>query len=77
MESSVPLMVTKYLVWRCQLYTAVCHCYFDLNLSLEAENFARRGLNKVTNLFPFVFVEKEALHLLLSFQTYSIFWKLS
>ena len=47
MESSVPLMTKKYLPWRCQLYTAVCHCYYDLNHALEAENFARRGLNKV------------------------------
>eukprot|EP00795_Rhopilema_esculentum_P002324 gene2324-17958_t len=50
MESSVPLMTTKYLTWRCQLYTAVCQCYYDLNAAAEAEAFARRGLNLVEEL---------------------------
>ena len=56
MESSVPLMMKKYLPWRCQLYTTVCHCYYDVNLALDAENFARRGLKKVNKYFLLNFI---------------------
>eukprot|EP00794_Sanderia_malayensis_P006315 gene6315-7038_t len=50
MESSVPLMTTRYLTWRCQLYTAVCQCYYDINAGAEAEAFAKRGINMVQEL---------------------------
>ena len=48
-ESSVPLMTVKYLKWRTQLYIATCECYYSLNSGVCGEEFARRGLQKVTN----------------------------
>ena len=50
MESSVPLMASKYIRVRVNLYIAVCQCYNDLHLPQQAELFARRGLNKVHEL---------------------------
>ncbi|XP_064633928.1 cilia- and flagella-associated protein 54-like isoform X3 [Lineus longissimus] len=50
MESSVPLLGIKYLVWRSTLYTAVCQCYFDCKAGQHAEAFARRGLAKINEL---------------------------
>ncbi|KAK3102398.1 hypothetical protein FSP39_011137 [Pinctada imbricata] len=50
METSVPLLSTKYLSWRSTLYTAVCQCYFDCKQTHHAEAFARRGLAKINEL---------------------------
>ncbi|KXJ06116.1 Cilia- and flagella-associated protein 54, partial [Exaiptasia diaphana] len=50
MESSVPLMTVKYLSWRCTLYSAVCHCYYDLKALTQAEAFAKRAVSKVNEL---------------------------
>ena len=50
MESSVPLMAVKYLQLRVNLYVAVCQCYYDMRQPLQAELFARRGLDKVHEL---------------------------
>ena len=47
MESSVALMTVKYLGWRSQLYTTACQCYYDLKADAPAEQFAKRGLQKV------------------------------
>lgn len=54
MESSVPLMTVKYLSWRSELYAAACQCYYDLKADVVAEEFAKRGLQKV-NLFLLIF----------------------
>ncbi|XP_057307241.1 cilia- and flagella-associated protein 54-like [Hydractinia symbiolongicarpus] len=50
MESSVPLMTVKYLSWRSELYAAVCQCYYDLKADVVAEEFAKRGLQKINEL---------------------------
>ncbi len=50
MESSVPLMASKYLNMRVNFYTAACSCYYSLKQPDEAELFARRGLDKVHEL---------------------------
>ncbi len=50
MESSVPLMASKYLTMRTNFYTAVCYCYYRLEESSQAELFARRSLDKVHEL---------------------------
>ncbi|XP_059167715.1 cilia- and flagella-associated protein 54-like [Physella acuta] len=50
METSIPLLTVKYLTWRSTLYTAVCQCYYDCKDTENAEKFARRGLNKISEL---------------------------
>ncbi|XP_032221437.2 cilia- and flagella-associated protein 54 isoform X1 [Nematostella vectensis] len=50
MESSVPLMTVRYLIWRSTLYAAACQCYYDMKAANHAESFARRGLTKVNEL---------------------------
>ena len=50
MESCVPLMAVKYLHLRVNLYTAVCQCYYSIGQPLQAELFARRGLDRVHEL---------------------------
>lgn len=50
MESSVPLMASKYLCVRVNVYMAVCQCYCDLHCPKQAEFFSRRGLDKVLEL---------------------------
>ncbi|XP_006820960.1 cilia- and flagella-associated protein 54-like [Saccoglossus kowalevskii] len=50
MESSIPLLSLKYLLWRTTLYTAVCQCYYDSKAPQHAEMFARRALNKINEL---------------------------
>lgn len=51
METSIPLLELKYLPWRSTLYSAVCQCYFDLKLIEEGENFARRCLTQINELY--------------------------
>ncbi|XP_060100406.1 cilia- and flagella-associated protein 54 [Heteronotia binoei] len=50
MESSVPLLAVHYLTWRTTLYAAVCQCYYDCQLGIHGEVFARRGLSKIHEL---------------------------
>ncbi|MBZ3883202.1 Cilia- and flagella-associated protein 54 [Sciurus carolinensis] len=50
MESSVPLLSVRYLTWRTTLYTAVCQCYYDCQVGVHGEAFARRGLAKIDEL---------------------------
>ena len=50
MESSVPLMASKYLSMRVNFYTAVCQCFNSLSQPHQAELFARRALDKVHEL---------------------------
>ena len=50
MEYCVPLMTVEYLQLRGNLYTAVCQCYYAFAQPLQAELFARRGLDKVHKL---------------------------
>ncbi len=50
MESSVPLMAVKYLQLRANLYVATCQCHFEQRQPLQAELFARRGLDKILEL---------------------------
>lgn len=50
MESCMPLMAVRYLQLRSNLYTAVCQCYYAFAQPLQAELFARRGLDKVHKL---------------------------
>ncbi|XP_054552087.1 cilia- and flagella-associated protein 54 isoform X2 [Talpa occidentalis] len=50
MESSVPLLSTRYLTWRATLYTAVCQCYYDCQAGIFGEAFARRALAKIDEL---------------------------
>ncbi|XP_037604654.1 cilia- and flagella-associated protein 54-like isoform X2 [Sebastes umbrosus] len=49
-ELSIPLMTAKYLPWIVTLYCAVCHCYYDNQAAVQAEEFARRALEKVNEL---------------------------
>lgn len=51
MESSIPLLGIKYLSWRSIIYSVVCQCYYDCKYNEEAENFARRALSKVNELY--------------------------
>ncbi|KAM7374329.1 hypothetical protein PAMP_006995 [Pampus punctatissimus] len=50
LELSIPLMTAKYLPWIVTLYCAVCHCYYDNQAPVQAEEFARRALGKIHNL---------------------------
>ncbi|KAM9230051.1 cilia- and flagella-associated protein 54 [Dugong dugon] len=50
MESSVPLLSVRYLTWRATLYTAVCQCYYDCQVGIHGEAFARRALAKIDEL---------------------------
>ena len=50
MESSIPLLTVRYLVWRSTLYTAVCQGYFDLKAAAHSEAFAKRGLARINEL---------------------------
>lgn len=50
MESSVPLMACKYLPLRTDFYVAITHCYYFIKHRNEAERFARRALDKVSEL---------------------------
>ena len=50
MESSVPLMASKYLTMRTNFYTGICYCYYRLDEPSQAELFARRSLDKVHEL---------------------------
>uniref|UniRef100_UPI0009B47C99 cilia- and flagella-associated protein 54 n=1 Tax=Monopterus albus TaxID=43700 RepID=UPI0009B47C99 len=50
LELSTPLMTAKYLPWIVTLYCAVCHCYYDNQATLRAEEFARRALGKINEL---------------------------
>ncbi|XP_054482513.1 cilia- and flagella-associated protein 54-like [Anoplopoma fimbria] len=49
-ELSITLMTAKYLPWIVTLYCAVCHCYYDNQAALQAEEFARRALGKINEL---------------------------
>ncbi|XP_043823641.1 cilia- and flagella-associated protein 54 [Dromiciops gliroides] len=50
MESSIPLLAVSYLTWRATLYTAVSQCYYDCQVGIQGEIFARRGLGKIDDL---------------------------
>ncbi|XP_061558417.1 cilia- and flagella-associated protein 54-like [Phycodurus eques] len=50
LESTMPVMTVKHLPWLVKLYCAVCHCYYDNQASLQAEEFARRALGKINDL---------------------------
>ncbi|GLD46802.1 cilia- and flagella-associated protein 54 isoform X4 [Lates japonicus] len=50
LELSIPLMTAKYLPWIVTLYCAVCHCYYDNQAAVKAEEFARRALGKINEL---------------------------
>ncbi|XP_061660030.1 cilia- and flagella-associated protein 54-like isoform X2 [Syngnathoides biaculeatus] len=50
LESTMPVMTVKHLPWLVRLYCAVCHCYYDNQASLQAEEFARRALGKINDL---------------------------
>ncbi|KAJ6656335.1 hypothetical protein lerEdw1_003838 [Lerista edwardsae] len=50
MESSVPLLAVRYLPWRATLYAAVCQCYYDCQVGMHGEVFARRALVKIDEL---------------------------
>ncbi|XP_070839803.1 cilia- and flagella-associated protein 54 [Chaetodon trifascialis] len=50
LELSIPLMTAKYLPWIVTLYCAVCHCYYDNQAGVQAEEFARRALGKINEL---------------------------
>ncbi|XP_077402899.1 cilia- and flagella-associated protein 54 isoform X1 [Vanacampus margaritifer] len=50
LESTMPVMTVKHLPWLVKLYCAVCHCYYDNQASLHAEEFARRALGKINDL---------------------------
>ncbi|XP_067350709.1 cilia- and flagella-associated protein 54-like isoform X2 [Channa argus] len=50
LELSIPLMTAKYLPWLVTLYCAVCHCYYDNQATVQAEEFARRALGKINEL---------------------------
>ncbi|XP_056253277.1 cilia- and flagella-associated protein 54-like isoform X3 [Seriola aureovittata] len=49
-ELSIPLMTAKYLPWIVTLYCAVCHCYYDNQAAVQAEEFTRRALGKINEL---------------------------
>ncbi|KAK2828620.1 hypothetical protein Q5P01_019654 [Channa striata] len=49
-ELSIPLMTAKYLPWLVTLYCAVCHCYYDNQATVQAEDFARRAIGKINEL---------------------------
>ncbi|XP_044227349.1 cilia- and flagella-associated protein 54-like isoform X3 [Thunnus albacares] len=50
LELSIPLMTAKYLPWIVTLHCAVCHCYYDNQATVQAEEFARRALGKINDL---------------------------
>ncbi|XP_041808606.1 cilia- and flagella-associated protein 54-like [Chelmon rostratus] len=50
LELSIPLMTAKYLPWIVTLYCGVCHCYYDNQAAVQAEEFARRALGKINDL---------------------------
>ncbi|XP_042355674.1 cilia- and flagella-associated protein 54-like [Plectropomus leopardus] len=50
LELSIPLMTAEYLPWIVTLYCAVCHCYYDNQAAVQAEEFARRALGKIDEL---------------------------
>ncbi|KAL7389232.1 hypothetical protein ABVT39_000211 [Epinephelus coioides] len=50
LELSIPLMTAEYLPWIVTLYCAVCHCYYDNQAAVQAEEFARRALGKINEL---------------------------
>ena len=50
MEGSIPLLTLKYIPWRSTLYATVCLCYLDCKQSRDAETFARRAMEKITEL---------------------------
>ena len=50
MESSVPLMAPKYLPLRTNFYVTATHCYYSIGMPHQAELFARRALDKVSEL---------------------------
>ncbi|KAM9729701.1 cilia- and flagella-associated protein 54 [Menidia menidia] len=50
LELSVTLMTAKYLPLIITLYCAVCHCYYDNQAEVQAEEFARRALGKINEL---------------------------
>ncbi|KAK9536651.1 hypothetical protein VZT92_006417 [Zoarces viviparus] len=50
LELSVPLMTAKHLPWIVTLYCAVCHCYYDNQAAVEAEEFAKRALRTINEL---------------------------
>ncbi|XP_034539939.1 cilia- and flagella-associated protein 54-like isoform X4 [Notolabrus celidotus] len=50
LELSIPLMTSENLPWIVSLYCAVCHCYYDNQAKLQAEEFARRALGKINEL---------------------------
>ncbi|XP_078122015.1 cilia- and flagella-associated protein 54 [Sander vitreus] len=50
LELSIPLMTAKCLPWLVTLYCAVCHCYYNNQAAVQAEEFARRALGKINEL---------------------------
>ncbi len=50
MESSVPLLASRYLRLRTNIYVAITQCYYLMSQPNEAEIFARRALDKVNEL---------------------------
>ncbi|XP_036433426.1 cilia- and flagella-associated protein 54 [Colossoma macropomum] len=50
LETSVPLLMPRFLPWRATLYCAVCECYYDGQAAVQAEVFARRALGKISEL---------------------------
>ncbi|XP_015271758.1 PREDICTED: cilia- and flagella-associated protein 54 [Gekko japonicus] len=62
MESSVPILAVHYLTWRTTLYAAVCQCYYDCQLGIHGEVFARRGLSKIDELKQMENLSSSSLH---------------
>ncbi|XP_061904625.1 cilia- and flagella-associated protein 54-like isoform X2 [Entelurus aequoreus] len=50
LEPYIHVMTAKHLPWIVTLYCTVCHCYYANQVSLQAEEFARRALGKINNL---------------------------
>ncbi|XP_054611224.1 cilia- and flagella-associated protein 54-like [Dunckerocampus dactyliophorus] len=50
LEPYIHVMTAQHLPWIVTLYCAVCHCYYANQLSLQAEEFARRALGRINDL---------------------------
>ncbi|CAJ1063980.1 cilia- and flagella-associated protein 54-like isoform X6 [Xyrichtys novacula] len=50
LKLSTPLMTSKNLPWIVTLYCAVCLCYYDNQAEVQAEEFARRALEEISEL---------------------------
>ncbi|XP_016529392.1 cilia- and flagella-associated protein 54 isoform X1 [Poecilia formosa] len=50
LELSIPLMTPRYLPLIVALYCSVCQCYYDNQSELQAEDFAKRALEKINEM---------------------------